>query len=72
MKNPNKNEEIGKKLNIVIALLNDIKQGELKQSMKEKIAYFSKFNISDGDIAEILNTSKTHVSKEKSLMRGKK
>ena len=65
----NKDEEISGKLNVVISLLNDIKHLEINSSMKEKIAYFSKFNLSDGDIAKILKISKKHVSKEKSLIK---
>lgn len=64
-----KNEELSKKLSVIIALLNDIKFREDKAQIKEKIAYFVRFGLSNKDISEILNISEKHVSKEKSLLK---
>lgn len=71
MANADKNEEISNKLSVVISLLNDIKQQEKSQSLRDSVAYFSKFKLSNKDIAEILNISEKHVSKEKSLSKKK-
>ena len=69
MSENNPNEELEKKFNVIISLLNDIKFRENKASIKEKIAYFSRFKLSNRDISHILNISEKHVSKEKSLMK---
>jgi DNA-binding NarL/FixJ family response regulator len=63
------NEELSKKLNVVIALLNDIKFREDKAQIKEKIAYFVRFGLNNRDVSEILDISEKHVSKEKSLLK---
>lgn len=62
-------KELNKKLNVVIALLNDLKFRESKASVKEKIAYFTRFKLNNSDISDILGISEKHVSKEKSLMK---
>jgi len=65
------NGDISKKLNVVISLLNDLKQRELKVSLRDNVSYLNKFNLSNKDISEILNISEKHVSKEKSLSKKK-
>jgi len=64
-------EVISKKLNVIISLLNDIKYREEKASLKEKIDYLTKFDLSNKDVSEILGKSEKHISKEKSLMKNK-
>ena len=71
MTNSDKNEEISNKLSVIISLLNDIKQQVKSQSLRDAVAYFSKFKLSNKDISEILNISEKHVSKEKSLSKKK-
>ena len=65
------NEELSKKLSVVIALLNDLKFRESKAQIKDKIAYFVRFGLNNKDISEILDISEKHVSKEKSLLKKK-
>lgn len=71
MTKQDKNEEISNKLNAVISLLNDLKQQEKSVSLRDNVAYFSKFKLSNKDISEILNISEKHVSKEKSISKHK-
>jgi len=63
-------EKIEHKLNVIIALLYDIKESLGKESsVKEKVAYFVKRNLGNKEIAKILNISEKHVSKEKALLK---
>ena len=71
MVKPDKNEEISNKLNAIISILKDIKQQEKRMSLRDNVAYFSKFSLSNKDISEILDISEKHVSKEKSLTKKK-
>lgn len=64
-------KEFSRKLNVIIALLSDIKESERQGTLKEKIAYFGKLSLSNREIAQILNISEKHVSKEKSLIKKK-
>lgn len=63
-------EKFNQKLDVMIALLYDIKEAVDKESsVKEKVAYFAKKEMGNKDIAKILGISEKHVSKEKALMK---
>lgn len=71
MNKENLSEQVSRKLNVLISLVQDLKYREFKSSLREKIAYFDRFDLKNKDIANILNISEKHVSKEKSLMKKK-
>jgi len=63
-------EKIAQKLDVMIALLYDIKESLSKESsVKEKVAYFIKKDLGNKEIAKILSISEKHVSKEKALLK---
>ncbi|MEM5835325.1 MAG: hypothetical protein QXM11_02025 [Candidatus Aenigmatarchaeota archaeon] len=58
-------KEISEKLSVLIKLL-VVKE---EWSIRDKIKFLSKFEISNREIAKILNISETYVAKEKSLLK---
>ena len=58
-------KEISGKLSVLISL--SLENKELL--IKDKVELLSRFNITNKDIAKILNISEIHVAKEKSLIK---
>ncbi len=71
MENKKDVERNSTKLNLIASLLFDIKEsfGE-KNLLKEKVKYLLKRGIEkDSDISEILGITKSHASKEKTILK---
>ena len=63
-------ESISKKLSVLISLL--ISKNEEHKTTKDKVGYLKKFNIENGEIAEILLTSKNTVEVNLTNLKKKK
>jgi len=61
-------KEMSGKLSVLISLSLEGK----KLSIKDKVELLSKFDMSNKEIAKILNISEIHVAKEKSLIKKRK
>lgn len=67
----NNNDSVEKKLNAIIALLNEINNRDQKITLKQNVGRLTALGLSNKDVARILGISEKHVSKEKSLAQGK-
>lgn len=65
-----KNEEILKRLNLVVYLL--LENVKKDASLREKIDFLNKAGLSNKEIAEILNKSQNYVAVELNALRKKR
>lgn len=65
-------EALEKRLDVVIALLATIATKDENTTLRDKIVMLKGFGLRPSEIASVLNKKASYISKELSLMKGKK
>lgn len=65
-------EDLTKRLDVVIALLATIATKDENTTLRDKIVMLDGFGLRPGEIASVLNKKANYISKELSIVRGKK